>query len=192
VARTIVYSDGFNLYYRALKGTPHKWLDIAAMSRAALPDTCEVEQINYYTVHISGRTDQTSPRRQHAYLRAIGTLSDVIIYRRNFLGYTEMGGPGSTARLSAAHGPSRRGPAGSRFRLENGRKRIRCQSQRSSSTRCARGNVRRRGCVDQRHRPRGTDSYRYPAGWFTTHQEADRIGVISPFPWPEQPLSKAQ
>jgi len=26
--RTIVYSDGFNLYYRALKGTSHKWLDV--------------------------------------------------------------------------------------------------------------------------------------------------------------------
>jgi site-specific recombinase XerD len=31
LARTIVYIDGFNLYYRALRGTPHKWLDIAAM-----------------------------------------------------------------------------------------------------------------------------------------------------------------
>jgi hypothetical protein len=28
--------DGINLYYRALKGTPRKWLDIAAMSAAAL------------------------------------------------------------------------------------------------------------------------------------------------------------
>ncbi|MDA8399005.1 MAG: helicase-related protein, partial [Actinomycetota bacterium] len=33
VARTFVYIDGFNLYYRALKGTPHKWLDIEALSR---------------------------------------------------------------------------------------------------------------------------------------------------------------
>jgi hypothetical protein len=40
VARTIVYIDGFNLYYRALKGTSHKWLDIEAMSRAALPQSC--------------------------------------------------------------------------------------------------------------------------------------------------------
>lgn len=39
MARTIVYVDGFNPYYRALKGTPHKWLDIEAMSCAALPDT---------------------------------------------------------------------------------------------------------------------------------------------------------
>jgi hypothetical protein len=47
LARTIVYIDGFNLYYRALRGTPHKWLDIAAMSAAALPRNCQIEQINY-------------------------------------------------------------------------------------------------------------------------------------------------
>ena len=35
--RTIVYIHGFNLYYRALQGTSHKGLDVAAMSRAALP-----------------------------------------------------------------------------------------------------------------------------------------------------------
>jgi hypothetical protein len=35
LARTIVYIDVFNLYYRALRGTPHKWLDIEAMSHAA-------------------------------------------------------------------------------------------------------------------------------------------------------------
>jgi hypothetical protein len=47
VARTIVYIDGFNLYYRALRGTSHKWLDIAAMSRAALPSSCPIEAIKY-------------------------------------------------------------------------------------------------------------------------------------------------
>jgi hypothetical protein len=26
--RTSIYIDGFNLYYRALKGTPYKWLDV--------------------------------------------------------------------------------------------------------------------------------------------------------------------
>ncbi len=83
--RTIVYIDGFNLYYRALKGTPHKWLDIAAMSRAALPQNVRIERINYYTAHVSGRTDPGAPRRQHAYLRAIATLPDVSIHYGNFL-----------------------------------------------------------------------------------------------------------
>jgi len=26
--RTVVYIDGFNLFYGALKGTPYKWLDL--------------------------------------------------------------------------------------------------------------------------------------------------------------------
>jgi hypothetical protein len=85
VARTIVYIDGFNLYYRALKGTTHKWLDIAAMSRAVLPATCQIEAINYYTAHISGRVDPEAPKRQHAYLRAIATLPKVAVHYGNFL-----------------------------------------------------------------------------------------------------------
>jgi uncharacterized LabA/DUF88 family protein len=85
LARTIVYIDGFNLYYRALRGTPHKWLDIAAMSAAALPRNCQIEQINYYSAHVSGRVDSDAPKRQHAYLRAIATLPNVVIHFGNFL-----------------------------------------------------------------------------------------------------------
>lgn len=85
MARTIVYIDGFNLYYQALKGTPHKWLDIEAMSRAVLPASCVIERVNYYTAHISGRVDAGAPRRQHAYLRAIATLPKVAIHYGNFL-----------------------------------------------------------------------------------------------------------
>ena len=85
MTRTIVYIDGFNLYYRALKGTSHKWLNIAAMSAAVLPSNCQIEAINYYTAHISGRVDPGAPRRQHAYLRAIATLPNVAIHFGNFL-----------------------------------------------------------------------------------------------------------
>jgi uncharacterized LabA/DUF88 family protein len=82
--RTIVYIDGFNLYYRALKGTPHKWLDIEALSRASLPSKCVIERVNYYTAHISGRTDLTAPARQHKYLRALSTLPNTFIHYGNF------------------------------------------------------------------------------------------------------------
>lgn len=85
MTRTIVYIDGFNLYYRALKGTPHKWLDIAALSQAVLPSACVLERINYYTAHVSGRTDATAPARQHAYLRALLTVPQVKIHYGNFL-----------------------------------------------------------------------------------------------------------
>ena len=85
MTRTIVYIDGFNLYYRALKGTPRKWLDIAAMSQAVLPSSQTITRINYYTAHISGRVDPTGPKRQHAYLRALATLPDVAIHYGNLL-----------------------------------------------------------------------------------------------------------
>lgn len=34
---TCIYVDGFNLYYGALKGRPHKWLDLEALCRVLLP-----------------------------------------------------------------------------------------------------------------------------------------------------------
>jgi hypothetical protein len=83
--KTIVYIDGFNLYYRALKGTTHKWLNIVALAQAVLPDECSLAAINYYTARVSGRTDPTAPARQHAYLRAIGSLPLVSIHYGNFL-----------------------------------------------------------------------------------------------------------
>lgn len=85
MSRTIVYIDGFNLYYRALKGTPHKWLDIAALSTAVLPSSCQILSINYYTAHISGRLDPQAPARQHADLRALQTLAGVSVHHGNFL-----------------------------------------------------------------------------------------------------------
>jgi hypothetical protein len=85
MARTIVYIDGFNLYYLALKGTAHKWLDIAAMSAACLPTGYQTQAINYYTAHISGRLDPTAPARQQTYLRALESLPKVAIFYGNFL-----------------------------------------------------------------------------------------------------------
>jgi hypothetical protein len=83
--RTCVYIDGFNLYYRALRGTPHRWLDVAAMARAALPAGHIVEKIKYYTARVSGRTDPDAPRRQHAYLRALETIPEVEIFYGTFM-----------------------------------------------------------------------------------------------------------
>ncbi|AYO86619.1 MULTISPECIES: NYN domain-containing protein [Methylobacterium] len=85
MSRTIVYIDGFNLYYRALKGTAHKWLDVAALCQAVLPASCQIVGVNYYTARVSGRLDPTAPARQHAYLRAIEALPGVTIHYGNFL-----------------------------------------------------------------------------------------------------------
>lgn len=83
--RTTVYIDGFNLYYRALKYTGNKWLNIEAMSRAVLPATANIQRINYYTAHVSGRVDHGAVSRQNAYLRALGTLPTVQIHYGKFL-----------------------------------------------------------------------------------------------------------
>lgn len=83
--RTIVYIDGFNLYYRALKNTSHKWLNLEALCQATLPATLTVTAINYYTANISGRVDPTAPGRQNAYLRALRTLPLVKIHTSSFL-----------------------------------------------------------------------------------------------------------
>lgn len=83
--RARVYIDGFNLYYRALKATQHRWLDIAALSDAVMPAGTQVEQVNYYAARVSGWTDPGAPARQHAYLRAIASLPRVQITYGNFL-----------------------------------------------------------------------------------------------------------
>lgn len=70
--RTIVYVDGFNLYYGSLKGTPYKWLDLCAYFRRALPANCALIKVKYFTARVSAfPTDPDAPRRQDVYLRAL-------------------------------------------------------------------------------------------------------------------------
>jgi hypothetical protein len=71
---TGVYVDGFNLYYGALKGTQHKWLDLEALSRRLLPKD-QIVVVRYFTALVSARpSDPNQPVRQQAYLRALDTL----------------------------------------------------------------------------------------------------------------------
>lgn len=72
--RTAVYIDGFNLYYAALKGTPYKWLDIAAFCRAVLPDNADICQIKYFTAKVSNRAPgDNKAGKQSIYLKALRT-----------------------------------------------------------------------------------------------------------------------
>ena len=52
--KTNVYVDGFNLYYRALKRTPYKWLNLDQLCRYLLPGH-QINQIKYYTAHVAAR-----------------------------------------------------------------------------------------------------------------------------------------
>ncbi|MCX6027672.1 MAG: NYN domain-containing protein, partial [Chloroflexi bacterium] len=83
--RTIAYVDGLNLYYRAVKGTPHKWLDLEALLRGLLRPENDLVRIRYFTADVSGRRDPSAPLRQQAYLRALGRNSVVSIHKGNFL-----------------------------------------------------------------------------------------------------------
>ena len=81
---TIVYIDGFNFYYGAVKGTPYKWLDLDRLCRLILPQD-NIVKIRYFTARISARLDDPQQvRRQQAYLRALATLPLVEIHLGHF------------------------------------------------------------------------------------------------------------
>ena len=82
---TNVYIDGFNLYYGAVKGTPHRWLDLEALAAKLLPKD-QVKRVRYFTALVSARaTDPDGPARQRTYLRALGTLPKVSVHLGHFL-----------------------------------------------------------------------------------------------------------
>ena len=85
VSRVSVYVDGFNLYYRALKGTKYKWLNIEALCQSILHKTPNITAINYYTARVKqldpSYTDQAD---QAEYIRALSTLPNLKIHYGNF------------------------------------------------------------------------------------------------------------
>ncbi len=83
--KTIVYVDGFNLYYGAVKGTPHKWLDILKLCQSLLRKN-QIVKIKYFTALVSARPgDPDQPNRQQMYLRALRTLPNLEIIYGHFL-----------------------------------------------------------------------------------------------------------
>ena len=77
---TNVYVDGFNLFYGALKGTPYKWLDLAALSRILLPRD-NIGLIRYFTARVASRPDDPAQhRRQNAYLRALEANPTIVTH----------------------------------------------------------------------------------------------------------------
>lgn len=83
--KTIVYIDGFNLYYGAVRGTPYKWLDLAEVCRKLLPRH-DVVGIKYFTARVAARpSDPDQPTRQQTYLRALQTLPSIEVIFGHFL-----------------------------------------------------------------------------------------------------------
>lgn len=81
---TIVYIDGFNFYYGAVKGTKNKWVDYAALCQRLLPkDT--IVKIRLFTATVkSAPGDPSQASRQHAFLRALSTYPIIEIHYGHF------------------------------------------------------------------------------------------------------------
>lgn len=77
--KTNFYVDGFNLYNRAVKDTPYKWLDLSKLFQRLTPHD-NVNRIRYFTALIEPRGDPQRPARQQAYLRALRTIPNLSIH----------------------------------------------------------------------------------------------------------------
>ncbi len=79
-----VYIDGFNFYYRAVKGTGFKWLDLRILMERSFPSH-SIHRIKYFTADVKPRPhDPDQPNRQKAYLNALQTLPNFTIYKGTF------------------------------------------------------------------------------------------------------------
>ena len=86
---TNLYIDGFNLYFRALKDTPYKWLDLRKLAETLFP-TDTIKQLCYFTAKIDPRpNDPSQPQRQQAYLWALRTLPGIQAHYGTFRTWTK-------------------------------------------------------------------------------------------------------
>jgi uncharacterized LabA/DUF88 family protein len=84
--RTIVYVDGFNLYFRILRRYPAcKWLDLKQLATALLSQNNDIIAVKYYTARVSGRLDADAPRRQQIYWDALYSIPEISIHKGMFL-----------------------------------------------------------------------------------------------------------
>lgn len=90
--RTIVYVDGYNLFYSLLTKTGNKWLDLVRLFEEHLlnnillsgedkPANFELTQLKYFTAPILGRhaKDPKAPDRQAHYHRALKAASSGLL-----------------------------------------------------------------------------------------------------------------
>jgi len=77
--RSIIYIDGFNLFYGALKGTKYKWLNLERYFTLLRQDD-NIQEIKYFTAMLDGH----KKLKQEIYLLALETLPKVNIYFGKF------------------------------------------------------------------------------------------------------------
>jgi len=85
--KTNVYINGFNLYYGCLKGTPHRWLDLAAFCQTSFPPPRnQINRIRYFTAYVNARPNNPQQRvRQQTHLRALRTIPHLTIHLGSYL-----------------------------------------------------------------------------------------------------------
>lgn len=82
--RTIVYVDGFNFHYGAVKGTSLKWLDYRALAEALLRGH-QIDAVKYFTARVQDRPDDLGlSQRQDVYIRALEAHSAVEVHYGQF------------------------------------------------------------------------------------------------------------
>jgi uncharacterized LabA/DUF88 family protein len=82
--KTMLYIDGFNLFYSAVKGTPLRWLNPVALVSRAFPRN-QIVGAKFFTarvVSLPGNPGQ--PLRQALYWRALRTLPGLQIIEGDF------------------------------------------------------------------------------------------------------------
>jgi hypothetical protein len=76
-----VYVDGFNLYYRALRGTSFKWLNLSHLAARVLDPADTVAKVRYFTARVSARSgDPDAPRRQQILFKALKTVPNLEVH----------------------------------------------------------------------------------------------------------------
>jgi uncharacterized LabA/DUF88 family protein len=85
--KTIVYVDGFNFYYGACKGTPHRWVNPWRVAELLLPSPDhELVALFYFTAAIKPQPHDPGQRqRQQCYWRALRTVPHLTLVEGTFL-----------------------------------------------------------------------------------------------------------
>ena len=81
--KLIAYIDGFNFYYRAVKDSPHKWLDFESLIKKLASKEYEILKIRYFTAMIKG--DARGYNNQKFYLEALNANPKTVIHKGIFL-----------------------------------------------------------------------------------------------------------
>ena len=82
--KTNFYIDGFNLSYRAVRGTAYQWLDLLRLCQLLAP-VQEVNRIRYFTALVEERpNDRQAPIDQVAYIRALETIHVLTVHYGQF------------------------------------------------------------------------------------------------------------